>query len=188
MELKQIKTEYGKNVIPLEKAIPPFMKFNDGFGFKGILLYDTLEDKIQCHFCGEWFKQINNRHLRICHNGMTAEEYKSWVGIYATFGLTSLGTRQKFAEKSKANYDQKRPQINRGKRIYLKNEKRRLGKKTYMWQNKKGICEAQMKARLEHLRKIKGRPVKCSDDNALACALRRRYGSFNRAKSILLNG
>lgn len=36
----------------------PFMKFKEGYGFQGVLLFDGTSDKIQCHFCGNWYDAL----------------------------------------------------------------------------------------------------------------------------------
>jgi hypothetical protein len=56
----------------------PLMKFEEGFGFIGALVFDDTTDKIQCHFCGEWFEALGN-HINREHNMRAAEYKKPWA-------------------------------------------------------------------------------------------------------------
>lgn len=43
----------------------PFMPFTDpdtreGFGYGGVLVFDGVSDKVQCHLCGEWYHALGN--------------------------------------------------------------------------------------------------------------------------------
>lgn len=71
----------------------PFMKFNEGYGYQGVLLFDGETDKVQCHFCGEWFGQLAH-HLHREHN-MTASAYKDSVGLMQTTALIGEKMREK---------------------------------------------------------------------------------------------
>lgn len=65
----------------------PLMKFEEGFGFEGALVYAENTDQIQCHFCGGWF-DILGHHLHKEHN-MTARDYKKKVGLNISTALIS---------------------------------------------------------------------------------------------------
>ena len=76
----------------------PFIKFYDditglGYGFQGVIAFDGTSDKLQCHFCGEWFGALPH-HIRSKH-GMTAKEYKEKVGLRQTTALINEYTRDK---------------------------------------------------------------------------------------------
>jgi predicted transcriptional regulator len=51
----------------------------------GVLAYDELENRVQCHVCGGWRKAINNSHLAF--HGLTAREYKEEFGLNLTTPL-----------------------------------------------------------------------------------------------------
>src|SRR6185436_14180348 len=76
----------------------PFMKFDRGFGYEGVLLFDGKTDKIQCHFCGQWFSQLGH-HLHKEHN-MLASEYKDEVGLLQTTALIGEELRAKLIQKN----------------------------------------------------------------------------------------
>ena len=42
------------------------------YGQVGVLAYDRVADKVECHICGEWFRGLNTHVLRT-HNVTTDE-------------------------------------------------------------------------------------------------------------------
>lgn len=54
-------------------AKEPLMASPSGIGYLGVLLYDDVEDKVQCSECGQWYKTLGI-HLR--DHKITAREYK----------------------------------------------------------------------------------------------------------------
>jgi len=70
----------------------PLMPFRGGFGYVGALVFDGTSDKIQCHFCGEWFAYLIP-HLR--EHSMRASEYKEKVGLLQSTALISEKAREK---------------------------------------------------------------------------------------------
>lgn len=129
----------------------PFMDFLGGFGFQGALLFDTVSDKIQCHFCGEWFENLS-AHIVREHN-MRASEYKDHVGLLQTTALINEAHRAKLIasglDKRMANL---RPG---GKKTEAEKEKIRdtlkeNGKRREN-QNLHGTCPAQLVDRLRKM-------------------------------------
>jgi len=51
----------------------------------GVLAYDEVADRIQCHVCGRWLHKIESRHLAL-HN-LTIPLYKELCGLNATMPL-----------------------------------------------------------------------------------------------------
>lgn len=51
-------------------------------GSRGVLAYDATRDRVQCHACGQWFKQISAAHLRVRH-AMTVQDYRERFGLSA---------------------------------------------------------------------------------------------------------
>ena len=47
----------------------------------GVLAYDELDDRIQCHVCGGWYQKLESRHLRL--HGLTVPSYKECYGLNA---------------------------------------------------------------------------------------------------------
>lgn len=72
----------------------PFMKFEEGFGFQGVLLFDTTDDRVQCHLCGEWYGMLAH-HLKREH-ALTTSEYKSKVGLRHNTALLGEKVRASF--------------------------------------------------------------------------------------------
>lgn len=72
----------------------PLRSFKGGYGYQGVLRYNKIKDKVQCHFCGRLFRAINNGHLQKVH-GMTAREYKGKTGLAPTTSLVGEATREK---------------------------------------------------------------------------------------------
>jgi len=52
-------------------------------GELGVLAYDELADRIQCHVCGGWYRRLTLWHLR-CH-GLDAWYYKETFGLSVIF-------------------------------------------------------------------------------------------------------
>jgi hypothetical protein len=54
----------------LMSADAPARRLADGtpyFGSLGEIAYDRDEDKVQCHLCGEWFRQVGGSHTNTCY-------------------------------------------------------------------------------------------------------------------------
>lgn len=71
----------------------PLMRYEQGFGYVGALVFDGETDKVQCHLCGEWFAYLSP-HIFHVHNMKTAE-YKNEVGLLQTTALISETMREK---------------------------------------------------------------------------------------------
>lgn len=69
------------------------------YGDLGILAYDPVEDKVECHICGKWLRGLNNHVLRT--HGWTVDEYREEFGLNRGQGLICQGTRQLLAEINK---------------------------------------------------------------------------------------
>ncbi len=63
------------------------------YGDVGIVAYDPIEDKLQCHLCGKWFRGLST-HVVVAH-GWTADEYREEFGLNRTQTLICEGTREK---------------------------------------------------------------------------------------------
>ncbi len=83
----------------------PLMPFEGGHGYVGALVFDGETDKIQCHFCGQWFDALGNHLAR--EHGMDAAYYKKAVGLNISTALINEKTRAKLIangmEKRKKN-------------------------------------------------------------------------------------
>lgn len=133
----------------------PFMRYEKGYGFWGVLLFDGKTEKVQCHLCGEWMQYIGN-HLHKEHN-MTAADYKRKVGLRQNTALISERLREKLIaasmEKRKANLvpgGKKTPEMIEKIRKTLKDTRAES-------QNDKGTCPLQLVDRLRKLHDKLGR-------------------------------
>ena len=63
------------------------------YGDVGILAYDPIEDKLQCHLCGKWFRGLGV-HVVVAH-GWTADDYREEFGLNRQQALICEGTREK---------------------------------------------------------------------------------------------
>lgn len=66
------------------------------YGQLGVLAYDAVEDKVECHICGQWFRGLNNHVLRT--HGLTVDEYRMEFGLNRGQGLICEGTKQRLRE------------------------------------------------------------------------------------------
>jgi predicted transcriptional regulator len=67
------------------------------YGERGVLAYDELADRIQCHACGRWYQKLTSFHLK--RHGLTIPEYKELYGLNVGMALetpriTELRRRQ----------------------------------------------------------------------------------------------
>lgn len=126
----------------------PLMKFEQGHGFIGALVFDGTTDKIQCHFCGEWFDQLGN-HLAKEHN-MKASEYKYIVGLNKTTALINEKIRSKLiASGLQARMKNLRPGTKHSEATKAKIRQTQLENRAEK-QNLAGTCPEQLKDRLRN--------------------------------------
>jgi predicted transcriptional regulator len=186
---KALKTSDRKRVGKLikEEVTPK------SFGYQGIVLYDELEDKVQCSECGEWFEALQ-AHVRIKHK-KTVGEYKADFGINRQTPICSKKvseTLSKVAKKSnlarfkfKKGHYIKPPRTSIKRRIELS----KIGKQSTQTKNQHGLCDAQIAARLVVVRDMAGRKrvedITSRDfskyDRNLYQAMRNRFGTFAKA-------
>jgi len=63
------------------------------YGNVGIVAYDPVEDKLQCHLCGKWRRGLST-HVVKAH-GWTADDYREEFGLNRHQALICEGTREK---------------------------------------------------------------------------------------------
>jgi len=167
----------------------------EGVGNLGAFLYDDIEDKVQCHACGNWFKQITALHLRsknCCGQVFNIREYKVKYGFPLDYPLCTPGISEKrvrIAIKSIAqgNLQPYKPKTMRTKQCSrMANEARqelRSGSyHTIYARNKKRICHAQLKAAVLGIQNNLGHVPKQTElPFHLFKVLRHRYGTYNEA-------
>lgn len=112
---------------PVYKGIPPFMKFENGFGYMGVLLEEKETGKLQCHLCGNCSLNLA-KHIFHKHKDFTIERYRNVSGLNNTTPLMAQSTRKKI----KNNF------------LDLTEEKRRAVIKRLRGLNKKNIFEGKV--------------------------------------------
>ena len=163
----------------------PFMKFTEGFGFKGALVFDGTSDKIQCHFCGQWFDMLPH-HLRREHN-MSALEYKDKVGLLKTTALINEKVR---ASLIASGLDKRLQNLRRNRKgcTVSKETKKRISatlrENFSKMENKnlRGTCPEQLVDRMIKKYNELGRtPTQIEFGNGFCETVRKVYGSMKEA-------
>lgn len=161
----------------------PLMKFDSGYGFVGALVFDGKSDKIQCHFCGQWFEQLGN-HIKKEH-AINAEQYKTRVGLNKTTALIN----EKYRAKLIAN----------GLKLRIKNLQNMKGRTRSLetrrkiaetlrenrdeQKNLRGTCPEQLLERYNNLWQKLGRTPKVKEITFYE-ALIKTYGSMKRVSEL----
>ena len=179
---------------PLFKVHEPFMEVTRGHGYLGVVMYDDVEDKVQCHICGKWTKMLA-QHSRMAH-GIKSADYRERFSLPLRGGMMSKSSASKFSDRASTDdmirklsdmrsksssrigrVANARRKSTRRSRIMLA-AKGRLSSK-----NRIGLCPAQMQARFDVVRLIAKRNPSNLDiheyDRKLYDAMR-RFGSVDK--------
>lgn len=153
----------------------PFMKFEGGFGYQGVLLFDGESDKIQCHFCGNWFDSLGH-HLQKEHN-MYASEYKETVGLFKTTALINEKVREKLIASGQQRFKNLK---NRKGTTVSAEVKARISKtlkenvSNRERQNTLGTCPAQLISKLQaEYQRLGYTPIKPGHANYCSPSIRK---------------
>lgn len=157
----------------------PFMPFRQGYGYEGCLLFDGTTDKIQCHYCGEWFEQLQH-HLHGEHN-MSTSEYKLAVGLSKTTALISEKFREKLISAGQSRFKN----LKNRKGLTPSKETREKIRQTLKdrrreYQNIQGCCPLQLIDRLQKKSIELGR-CPTSKEITYEDTLAKVFGSFSEA-------
>jgi sulfur relay (sulfurtransferase) DsrC/TusE family protein len=162
----------------------PLMKFDNGYGYVGALVFDSETEKVQCHLCGDWLGQLPH-HLHREHN-MSASAYKDKVGLLQSTALISESMRAKLI----ASGLDKRLQNLRagGKKTEEQKEKIRQtlienGNKPENM-NKLGTCPAQLIDRLKKVYEREGENFLFKKHIGFDKTIIKTYGSVEEACRI----
>lgn len=167
-----------KTLISLYKAQPPFFKVKKGYGYQGVVMYDPIEKRLQCHICGKFFKTIG-QHIKK-HN-VSAIRYREIYGLNRT---TSLSSPLTHSMRSKQAYKLiKKRSIAFIKAMQKKAIKARKGK-TFPFRvqnnNKNSTCKLQIKSRFDKIHKKMKRLPKFKElDSALGGSIEYYYGKYS---------
>lgn len=171
---------------PVYKGVPPFMKYEKGFGYYGVLLEDEKDGKIQCHLCGKTAHNLA-KHLFHKHNGISITDFKKEVGLNLTTPLMSEKTRKliknNFLNLTKAKKDEV---INRlkmlNKRLHSRPKRQRINKASLQTNNKYGTCPEQVKSLFwETYNKLGKFPKWKELPHKLRYVIEDRFGSYKEA-------
>lgn len=132
----------------------PFMRYEGGHGFQGVLMFNGDDDKIQCHLCGEWFEYLPN-HLHREHT-TSAAEYKEMVGLAPTTALLGEKQRAKLIENGTERFKNLRPgkKKSAAEKNKISESLKRLNRER---QNLTGTCPEQLIERVRQAYHTLGR-------------------------------
>lgn len=160
----------------------PLMKFPSGYGYIGALIFDTENEKIQCHYCGEWFDNLSH-HLHREH-AMSAGEYKKEVGLNKSTALinekTRLGLIERGLESRKKNL---RPCLSQSEETRKKISDT-LKEVNAEKQNLRNTCPDQLLSRLLKLHNSLGRTPRRKEVPFIN-TLEKVHGSFKNACELV---
>lgn len=197
--LNDIQRKYGESVYPLYKdqMHEPYTENDNGAGYAGVVLYDELEDKVQCSECGKWFKWITLTHLK-SHKINSHAEYKQKYGLNKRTALCSKEMSKKHSVNARTN-----PNIKKQQEIAKKLPKEHFekmskighisrssfGQMTMQSYNKINLCDAQIASRWAIILEQLGHPPTEKDLNRLDMQLykgiKSRYGNLTNASKAL---
>lgn len=182
-QMKKLTIEIEHNDAPsgyvtLYKYKEPFMPFETGFGYQGVLLFDGETDKVQCHFCGDWFDYLP-AHIRL--HGLKAVEYKMEVGLRKNTALISEAHREKLI----ANRTISLRNLIKGKKKTALEKKKisatvKANATIRQQQNEKGTCPYQMLDRIQKVAEELGRVPTTDEFNGVKTA-EKLFGSWSEA-------
>ena len=164
---RKIKYDSPSGYAHIGKYVPPFEKNNTGFGFKGVVVEDFGNGKIQCSICGEWFEQMA-QHLNHRHR-LTSLQYKRIFGLLLSTALKSKRMRLKQAEvmiKMRKSHPKHRMKFKRSNEFA---GNRKGIKKAEESKNKYGVCDLQIMQKVIELKEELGKVPTLVD-------LKERYG------------
>lgn len=90
--------ELGDHIETIFKVEPPLTPSKTEFGYIGVILRDTIEDKIQCHLCGKWFNTLV-QHLNKTHK-IKCDQYKKEFSLPPNFPLVNREISRKASENA----------------------------------------------------------------------------------------
>lgn len=198
--LADIQRKYGDSVYPLYKdeMHAPYMENDNGIGYKGVVLYDEHEDKVQCAECGGWFKLLSS-HIKV-HQYENTDQYKDAHGLFRKVALCSKNdsaTRRRNVSDARrvgkmgSWYADNLTGIKATSPEYKKATRSKTKKIQY--KNQFGLCDAQIAARLvvvkeelgkDSVEQLTSSDIERLDKNLLSC-LCYKYGNWELACNAL---
>jgi hypothetical protein len=172
---------------PIYKGIPPFMKYDAGHGYYGVLLEEEKSGKLQCHLCGRLILNIA-KHLYHKHKNISSREYKIETGLSLTTPLMSEQTRKKIKNNFLNLTEKKRKEVvkrlrNLNKKLHSSPQKRqRENKASIQTNNRYGTCPEQVRSQFLEIYKTLNRVPKWPElTGKLRYIVETRFGSYEEA-------
>jgi hypothetical protein len=172
---------------PIYKGIPPFMKFEDGYGFYGVLLEEEETGKLQCHLCGHTVLNIA-QHLRHKHKDVKPNDYKIKTGLSLGTPLLSETSRKKIKNNFLNLTPEKREEIikrlqNFNKKLHRdKTKRQREAKASIQTNNRYGTCPEQVRSQFYEIYTKLGRlPNWLELTGRLRYIIESRFGTYEEA-------
>lgn len=169
---------------PIYKGVAPFMKYEKGFGYYGVLLEEEASGKLQCHLCGHTVLNLN-KHIFHKHKDLTIKMFKEQVGLSLGTPLIAESTRKKFKNnflnltEAKKEETIKRLQSLNKKLHTDKTKKQRTNKASLQTNNMYGTCPEQVKSQFYEIYNKLGRLPNWSElTYKLRYILESRFGSY----------
>ena len=180
---------------PLFKVREPFMEVPEGVGYLGVVNYDDVKDRVQCHICGEWVKVLGC-HAKERHK-MTSSDYRSKFSLPLRGALCARSTARKLSKAAQSpeniarlkvmrNTLSRKERLDASWRAARSRKMRRSdveAKSRLAFKNQIGLCQAQMAARYSVVSKIVKRiPTTCDlkkYDSKLLGAILRKHVTLN---------
>lgn len=189
--LADIQRKFGGSVYPLYKdeMHEPFMETSSG-GYAGVVLVEENTGNVRCELCGNWYKALASHIGRKHHK--TSKEYKDEQGLLYSIPLCSKGTSEKLREtaiqRELGKYVQHFKKGHKG----FKNNRNGSYRQKIMFKNSKGLCDAQIAARLIIVAEMSNKKVEELNsgilqkfDPQLYYCLHDRYGTWQIAAKAL---
>lgn len=188
--LADIQAKYGEGVYPLYKdqMHEPYMENASGNGYLGVVMYDEVDDKVQCSVCGKWYKRISQQHIQKCTEFQNVFEYKDHFGIERKTPLCAVGY-SKIQSAKFVQYNKTAPKV--PKLVRAEQAKMSLRVRTakpnssIQHKNRFGLCDAQIASRLEVIRSVTNREITSKDvnryDPKLYKYMQNKWGNYDTA-------
>ena len=176
---------------PLYKSQEPFMEVKRGHGYQGVVMYDDVEDKVECHICGKWFESLGS-HVKNTHK-TDARGYRLEYGLSLRTPLCGRALSRAHSKHAKKQYASKASNLimaSRNNRTRTKPYHRPaiFYSQTQQHKNRLGLCDLQMRARYEVVKMTVGREPSWGDlerhDSKLCRAIDRKGGLISWRKIV----
>lgn len=140
----------------LYKVEPPLLPSETGYGFSGVIRWNCVIDKLQCHICGKWYSSLQTHVSTSGGHGIEVRKYKEEFGLPLSAPLISrelsaIRSRTALNAKNLAMLASRRNPIQASKAKQAPTERmkkiRKYVRNNASFSNKIGSCKLQMERR-----------------------------------------